>query len=71
MVLEVDWYRRGRWYGNGDRKEGGSRLGKLEEMLRGTVGQEDVSKAEGRVYIQNSDQASNDMGYNEETRKTD
>ena len=54
---------------------GGSRLEKLEEMQRSTVRQKDASETEGEG-IQNSDQASNalwgrNVGYNEETRKTD
>ena len=40
---------------------GGSRLEKLEEMQRSTVRQKDASETEGEG-IQNSDQASNDMG---------
>ena len=50
-------------------------LEKLEEMQRSTVRQKDASATEGES-IQNSDQASNairgrNVGYNEETRKTD
>ena len=52
-----------------------SRLDKLEEMQRSTVRQKDASETEGGS-IQNSDQASNaiwgrNVGYKEETRKTD
>ena len=48
---------------------------KLEEMQRSTVRQKDASETEGES-IQNSDQASNairgrNVGYNEETSKTD
>ena len=48
---------------------------KLEEMQRSTVRQKDASETEGES-IQNSDQASNairgrNVGYNEETGKTD
>ena len=47
----------------------------MEEMLWSTVLQKDASETKGEG-IQNSDQASNaiwvrNMGYNEETRKTD
>ena len=48
---------------------------KLEEMQRSTLRQKDASETEGEG-IQNSDQASNaiwgrNVGYNEDTRKTD
>ena len=59
------------WY----RKAGGSRLETSEEMQWCTVRQKDARDTEGEG-LQNSDQASNprwgrNVGYNEETRKTD
>ena len=52
-------------------KAGGSRLEKLEEMQWSTVRQKDASETEGEG-IQNSDAIwGRNVGYNEETRKTD
>ena len=73
--MPVDRYRRGRRYGNGGHKAGRSRLEKLEEMQWSIVRQKDASETEGEG-LQNSDQASDvtrsrNVGYNEETRKTD